>query len=1125
MFSISLLSVALCWTADAQTTAQAAAKADLQAFSVAEGYEVQLYAADPAIAKPIQMNFDARGRLWLVTSRSYPQLKPGAEPEDAVYVLEDADGDGKAEKATCFADGLLIPTGIEIGAGGVYVGQSTDFLHLADTNGDGKADQRRVLLSGFGTEDTHHLIHSFRWGPGGLLYFAQAIYTHSHVETPWGVRRMDGGGYWHLRPESMQLETFVRGMTNSWGAAFDDYGQAIGVDNDGSSLNYFFPGARLRRTPGESLNAPLIIDGKPKYCGVEYLSGRQIAEADRGRLVCCDFRAHRVCRYDVKEAGAGYAPREVDPLITSTNTAFRPVDVKMGPDGAVYVCDWYNPIINHGEVDFRDPRRDRTHGRIWRIVHKSNKLIPRPKLEDASTTALLEAQKAPEGWTRHFAYRVLAERPKAGVLPELDEWTGKQTDELVLLRALWLYQALDAPNGDLLYRLLDAKDGRIRAAAVRVLSHWNNRIANPIALLSRRIHDEHPRVRLEAIRALAQFHTAEATAIALTALDQPTDPFLDYALKLTARETADAWLDRALKSTDPREAARWVFALEALDSPASARPLVVLYSSNLVPANRRSAVLNVIAKQGDSWSLGYVLGAVAKSRDPKERTSLLGAVSEAHRLRQAVPDGNLSTTLKPLLADSHAEVRSAAAALVGAWKVKELSPALQTLATKDADRAAAVAAIGALGSAEDVQFLEKAASEADSPVARGQILAALAPHALDKVVAIAKTSLLTAEKPADAAPVLDAVLPQQQGPAALAKALSGASLKKPIAEEAVRRLRATGRPAPELIAALSKAGGLPDSMREPSVVELNRLAKLTLEQGDASRGEQIFKREKLNCVKCHLVRGVGGKVGPDLTTIGASAPVDYLLESLLAPNKKVKENYHALIVVTEDGRVLTGIPEKSTDAEVVLRTAEDKLISIPKREIESSKQGASLMPTGLMEDLTSGELLDLARYLSELGKPGPYGLGVEKTAKVWHLLGPVRASEVEPTTKRILAEGPDLRTDSVEWQRSLVTNAGWVYLREFALKPDMKGVFATLLIHADKPGKVRLSLEPGRSALAWLDGKPMKADKFDAIFDVALPARPVRLLVRVDLTSHPNFLKLRAFPLDAGVTFEFAEKP
>ena len=149
-----------------------------------------------------------------------------------------------------------------------------------------------------------------------------------------------------------------------------------------------------------------------------------------------------------------------------------------------------------------------------------------------------------------------------------------------------------------------------------------------------------------------------------------------------------------------------------------------------------------------------------------------------------------------------------------------------------------------------------------------------------------------------------------------------------------------------------------------------------------------------------------------------------------------------LVVSTEDGRLLTGIPEKSTDAEVVLRTAEDKLISIPRREIESSKQGASLMPTGLMDELSSGELLDLARYLSELGKPGPYGLGVEKTARVWHLLGPFRAGEVEPTAKRILAEGSDLQTNSGDWQRSLATNAGWVYLREFALKKDMKSVFA-----------------------------------------------------------------------------------
>src|SRR5437588_490933 len=188
-----------------------------RSFQVADGFEVNLFAADPLLAKPIQMNFDASGRLWVACSSVYPQIKPGQTANDKIVVLEDTKGAGKADRATVFADGLLIPTGLEPGDGGVYVANSTELLHLADTDGDGKADRRRVVLSGFGTEDAHHLLHTLRWGPDGMLYFNPSVYIHSHIETPYGVRRLPGGGIWQLRPETLRLEVVARGFINPWG--------------------------------------------------------------------------------------------------------------------------------------------------------------------------------------------------------------------------------------------------------------------------------------------------------------------------------------------------------------------------------------------------------------------------------------------------------------------------------------------------------------------------------------------------------------------------------------------------------------------------------------------------------------------------------------------------------------------------------------------------------------------------------------------------------------------------------------------------------------------------------------------------------------------------------------------
>ena len=260
----------------------AAADAERASFDVAEGYEVNLFAADPLLAKPTQINFDARGRLWVACSAAYPQVKPEEPANDKIVILEDTDGDGTADKAEVFADSLLIPTGVEPGDGGAYVAQGTELLHFKDTNGDGVADERRVVLSGFGTEDTHHIIHTLRWGPDGGLYFNQSIYIHSHIETPWGVQRLAGGGIWRLQPDSQWLSIFARGWINPWGHAFDRWGQSFVTDGaGGQGINHAIPGGAYATAVGVPRILPGLNPGSPKFCGAEILSGRHLPTTSR----------------------------------------------------------------------------------------------------------------------------------------------------------------------------------------------------------------------------------------------------------------------------------------------------------------------------------------------------------------------------------------------------------------------------------------------------------------------------------------------------------------------------------------------------------------------------------------------------------------------------------------------------------------------------------------------------------------------------------------------------------------------------------------------------------------------------------------------------------------------------
>ena len=252
------------------------------------------------------------------------------------------------------------------------------------------------MLSGFGTEDTHHIIHTFRWGEDGFLYFNQSVYIHSHIETPWGPRRLNGGGIWQFRPESMQLEVFARGWWNPWGHHQDAWGASFATDGaGGEGINFIVPGAYYAAAPDAARILAGLNPGSPKYCGLEVASGRHLPDDWQGNLLTNDFRANRVCRFIVSDDGSGFAAREQQELIKTTHGAFRPIDVKMGPDGAIYIADWYNPIIQHGEVDFRDPRRDHTRGRIWRITAKGRPLVEKPKLDGATIPALLDALKSP----------------------------------------------------------------------------------------------------------------------------------------------------------------------------------------------------------------------------------------------------------------------------------------------------------------------------------------------------------------------------------------------------------------------------------------------------------------------------------------------------------------------------------------------------------------------------------------------------------------------------------------------------------------------------------------------------------------------------------------------------------
>lgn len=446
-------------------------------FEVADGFEVSLWAENPQLHKPIGMNWDPQGRLWIASSEVYPQIKPGQPATDSVVVLEDTKGSGKADKAIVFADGLLIPTGVlPDGTGGCYVAASSQLLHFGDKDHDGKADQREVVLSSFGTEDTHHNLHTLRWGYDGRLYMNQSIYTHSHIETPQGVVRLNSGGIWRFNPETWKLEVFCKGGCNPWGHHWDQWGNHFFTDGAGfKGVYHAMEGATYFTYSDMRREAESISPGNyPKFASLEVVHSPNFPNDWQGSLITCDFRAHRVVRFSLSDVGSSFQTHEMPDLLRSTNVTFRPIDVRFGPDGALYIADWSNPIIQHGEVDFRDPRRDKEHGRIWRVAAKGRPLADaigmRTTARESKTEALLPLLLSPNAFHQASARRLLALKG-VEVLPAADAWVKKQTDPRARLEIVWLHEAVGRPLPSLITELAASTDDRLRTAAARQLTH------------------------------------------------------------------------------------------------------------------------------------------------------------------------------------------------------------------------------------------------------------------------------------------------------------------------------------------------------------------------------------------------------------------------------------------------------------------------------------------------------------------------------------------------------------------------------------------------------------------------------------------------------------------------------
>jgi len=511
------------------------AEKELQAFKVDPRFEVNLFAGEeqfPEIANPIQMRWDSRGRLWVSCSNTYPHVYPGNEPNDKIVILEDTNGDGKADKSTIFAQDLHIPLSFEFGNGGVYVSEQPHLTFLKDTNGDDKADIHQIVLSGFGTEDSHHALHDFTWTPDGDLLFRESIFHHSQVETPYGPVRQQNSGWFRYEPDTFKLTSFGSyPSTNPWGVTFDDWGQHVASHPIYAAAFHAIDPPYPQQHPN-----PKGLRAYSGTCGQEFVDFKTFPTELQGCFIKVRYKpTNRVEIHKWVEGPFGFDEEYVSDLIFSTNLSFIPVDIQFGPRGDLYVCDWYNPVKGHAQYSLRDKRRDRHSGRIWRITPKNFKPQEAPDFSKMAIKDLVRTLESSHYRYRYWVKRELRERDRLEVLKELDIWVNSLRKEEPRYRhhqmeAVWAYRWVRGFNEKLLTEILSCEDHHARAAATQQLRYWHSQIRNSTSLLRNSANDSNGIVRMEAAIAASYIGTKESLEAMLDVFKHPRDGHLEYAI-------------------------------------------------------------------------------------------------------------------------------------------------------------------------------------------------------------------------------------------------------------------------------------------------------------------------------------------------------------------------------------------------------------------------------------------------------------------------------------------------------------------------------------------------------------------------------------------------------------------
>lgn len=947
----------------------------LAKMTVPDGFHVELVASEPDLLNPVAMAFDDRGRIYVTESFEYPRHEPGPG-RDRIKILEDTDGDGTADKVTIFAEGLNIPSGIAVGYGGVWVANAPDILFLQDTDGDDKADRQTVIATGFGRYDTHELPNALTWGPDGFLYGLNGVFNRSVV-------KQDDRTYdftcamFRIDAVSHKFDLFCEGTSNPWGIAFNNEGSAFisacVIDHLWHLTETGYYHRQGGPYPPHTWKIESIVDYKHQmaaYCGIEYFDSPAYPESYNNKLYMGNIHGGCINVDSVSRSGSTYKGKPHDDFLTANDVWFMPVAQKVGPDGCLYVLDWYDRYHCYQDASADPKGVDRGHGRLYRVVHNTR---PAPKYQDIASldnNQLVEALSDPNIYVRQRAALNLHARFRNA--PDSAETTDclKQLAKKVVASSnLSQHQLFElttllyasATTENILQQLLEHNDPLVISWTVRAIG-------------ARKITSEKTLQQVESLAAHADPRVRLQVAIAANKIAGPNAT--DWLLKVLDHSTDDGLLPKIVwRNLEP-------------NIPGNQATIVARLAS---ATSNNNTLLVALAPRIATRLLAEVQPDLSEPTDANSITSVLKLADSLYNY-QATEAAQVFGSLLAKLRTG--EVRSAAA-----------KPILQSwVNSSKAEGVSAVQLRAFAGQRQAIDQLTTLIQDDSLPTnVRTELLSTLTVVAPDNLKTPLDQWLLNQNQQQNSSPktdtayrdaLLDAVINRgnQQTRAALLNSITKlpAGVQATIAERMSQReatsillldtILADKLPkdvvSPNQIRALAlsnsktvrdKAAQIwgtirtdASDTRQPVVEEMTKYL-LSQAKGDPKKGLAVYDRI---CGQCHVMHNRGYEVGPNITRNGRGS-FEQLIVSVFDPSLVIGDAYKSVSVLTVDGRVINGIVTEQSDQRIVLKIQGGKQEIIPSADIENVKQSTqSLMPEGLESQMTKQELADLFALLS-----------------------------------------------------------------------------------------------------------------------------------------------------------------